>query len=88
MITEPAPLEALVQRFGRVNRRGRTGVVPVHVLTHSIDDEMVYDADLVSRAISILKHYEDPGDLTFVHSFAMFIINEHSKKVNKTYAQN
>jgi len=59
IITEPAPLEALVQRFGRVNRQGQKGVVLVRVLTHSIDDGMVYDARLVSRAISILKHYED-----------------------------
>lgn len=54
IITEPAPLEALIQRFGRVNRRGKKGIVPVRVLTQSISDEKVYDADLVSRAVSLL----------------------------------
>lgn len=55
IITEPAPLEALIQRFGRVNRRGKKGIVPVRVLTQSIDDERVYDADLVSKAVDVLR---------------------------------
>ena len=55
IITEPAPLEALIQRFGRVNRRGKKGIVPVRVLTQSLDEEKVYDADLVSKAVNILR---------------------------------
>jgi len=35
IISEPAPLEALIQRFGRVNRRGKKGIVPVRVVTES-----------------------------------------------------
>jgi CRISPR-associated endonuclease/helicase Cas3 len=54
IITEPAPLEALIQRFGRVNRRGRKGIAPVRILTQSIDDEKVYDGNLVSRGVGIL----------------------------------
>lgn len=54
IITEPAPLEALIQRFGRVNRRGKKGIVPVRILTRSIDGEKVYDPDLVSRAMNVL----------------------------------
>ena len=55
IITEPAPLEALIQRFGRVNRQGKKGIIPVRVLTKSIDDEKVYDQDLVSNALKILR---------------------------------
>lgn len=55
IISEPAPLEALIQRFGRVNRRGKKGIVPVRILTQSVDDEKVYDGELVSRAVSILS---------------------------------
>lgn len=55
IITEPAPLEALIQRFGRVNRRGNKGIVPVRVLSQSIDDEKIYNGDLVSKAVSILR---------------------------------
>jgi len=55
IITEPAPLEALIQRFGRVNRQGKKGTVSVRILTQSIDDEKVYDQDLVSKSVDILK---------------------------------
>jgi CRISPR-associated endonuclease/helicase Cas3 len=55
IITEPAPLEALVQRFGRVNRAHRKGVVPIRVLTESLHDEKVYQRELTARGLSILK---------------------------------
>jgi CRISPR-associated endonuclease/helicase Cas3 len=55
IITEPAPLEALVQRFGRVNRARRKGVVPVRVLTEHLNDEFVYAAELTARGLAILQ---------------------------------
>lgn len=59
IITEPAPLEALIQRFGRVNRRGTKGIAAVRVLTDSVTDEKVYDPSLVSRAVSILRRNDN-----------------------------
>jgi len=55
IITEPAPLEALVQRFGRVNRARRKGIVPVRITTKSLHDEKVYDPELMARSLSILR---------------------------------
>lgn len=40
--SDPAPLEALLQRFGRVNRRGRKGICPVHVFREPSDGQGVY----------------------------------------------
>ena len=34
LFTDPAPLEALLQRFGRINRLGRRPPAPVHVFRH------------------------------------------------------
>jgi len=53
--TEPAPLEALIQRFGRVNRRRKLdGVAPVHVFTEPTDGQHIYDETLVKRTLAIL----------------------------------
>jgi len=54
IFTEPAPLEAILQRFGRVNRRGTHGVVPVHVLQGPLDGQHVYDPVLVERSFRVL----------------------------------
>lgn len=40
--TEPAPLEALLQRFGRVNRAMKKGICPVYVFTQPSDGQGVY----------------------------------------------
>lgn len=49
LYTDPAPLEALVQRFGRVNRRRRTRLRDVFVMTAIPEGSPVY-ADQVVRA--------------------------------------
>jgi CRISPR-associated endonuclease/helicase Cas3 len=55
IVSEPAPLEALAQRFGRVNRRGRLSEAPVYVLTRPEDGQMVYRDDLVRNTIAVLR---------------------------------
>ena len=56
IITEPAPLEALIQRFGRVNRFGKKGIVPVNILdTPSEGSLKIYDSRLIETAIHLLS---------------------------------
>jgi CRISPR-associated endonuclease/helicase Cas3 len=58
--TDPAPLEALVQRFGRVNRRRKQkDLAPVHVFLTPDDGQGIYDESLVARTLSILKREQD-----------------------------
>ena len=62
--TEPAPLEALVQRFGRINRRRKQkDLAPVHVFRQPDDGQKIYDPELVQRTLSILeREHEHPID--------------------------
>ena len=62
--TEPAPLEALIQRFGRINRRRKQkGLAPVHVFRQPDDGQKIYDPELVQHTLSILeREHEQPID--------------------------
>lgn len=54
--TEPAPLEALVQRFGRINRRRKMdGLATVNVFSLPDDGQIIYDARLVAETLKILR---------------------------------
>lgn len=56
--TDPAPLEALLQRFGRINRRREQrapNYAPVHVFRQPVEDKRPYDIRLIQRALRILE---------------------------------
>jgi CRISPR-associated endonuclease/helicase Cas3 len=56
IVSEPAPLEALAQRFGRVNRRCRQRLARVHVLRQGgPHDGLIYDSELVGRTLRLLE---------------------------------
>ncbi|NMC06822.1 MAG: CRISPR-associated helicase Cas3', partial [Candidatus Lokiarchaeota archaeon] len=57
---EAAPIDAMIQRMGRVNRQGESRVdvttLPnVHVFTKREYDGLIYDKDVVSRSIEHLR---------------------------------
>lgn len=55
LFTEPTPLEALVQRFGRVNRGRRPPSCDVHVLSAPLDGQGIYTEAYVTGALQILR---------------------------------
>jgi CRISPR-associated endonuclease/helicase Cas3 len=55
IFTEPAPLESLIQRFGRVNRGRRYASCDVHVVTEPLDGQGVYEQDYVAGSLRILQ---------------------------------
>lgn len=57
--TDPAPLEALIQRFGRINRRRLREFSPVCVFTEPADGQGIYEDDLVQEALTVLKRHTD-----------------------------
>ncbi len=62
LYSDPAPLDALIQRFGRVNRRGtRLTLAPVHVFstpTGADDRHPVYNPALVQASLDVLRAHD------------------------------
>jgi len=57
--TDPAPLDALIQRFGRVNRALKKGIVPVHVFREPCDGQHVYRDVIVQKTLDVLEKHQD-----------------------------
>jgi CRISPR-associated endonuclease/helicase Cas3 len=54
--SDPAPLEALVQRFGRINRRRlQSDLAPVFVFRQPDDGQKIYDQALVQETLRVLE---------------------------------
>lgn len=93
IFTEPAPLEALLQRFGRVNRLGRLGLIqlaPVHVFYEPADGQHIYDELMVQRTLEVIAHADDkPVDESQVAAwlaeiYTAKILDEWTKKFEKS----
>lgn len=56
LYTEPAPIDALIQRLGRVNRRGIRGIAPVYIFSKGSDkDKYFYDSDRIATTLEALS---------------------------------
>lgn len=61
LFTQVAPIDALVQRFGRVNRQGLKGLVPVYIFQADEGSAKVYGEETLEDAWNLLRAVEPPG---------------------------
>ncbi len=52
---ENAPIDALIQRFGRVNRAGKKGIVPVYLFEQIIGKTPFYDKEVLQKTWQVLS---------------------------------
>lgn len=61
--TEPAPIDALIQRFGRVNRKRNKGFCPVNVFKDANEnDKYIYNPELIKRTIEVFEKLLSEGN--------------------------
>jgi len=58
MFTQVAPVDALVQRFGRVNRKGLKGLVPIYIFQAGEGSSKVYGEKTLENAWNLLRTVE------------------------------
>ena len=56
-LTEPAPIDALIQRFGRVNRYGHRAPEPVIVATKQVNKYEIYPEEITEKTLRELKKF-------------------------------
>lgn len=79
MITEAAPLDSLIQRFGRVNRKRSIETIgkfkPIHVIAPGTNT-LPYEKEIVQRSFAELPEH-----------FELFEENEVQSKLDKVYSK-
>lgn len=74
LYTEVAPLDALVQRYGRINRKGDKRLSEIHIYN---DTSNVYEPELIQRTIETLKEImRNDAGIVYEHK-----VNEYLDKV-------
>ncbi len=65
LYSEPAPIDALLQRFGRINRERKKGICTVKICTISgKNDHFIYPTAIVKKTLDVLKDIDTLSEST------------------------
>lgn len=88
--TEPAPIDALLQRFGRVNRKRERGISPCVIFKESNKtDFYIYDKDVISRTLEVFSKAKNDGivDESILQKYIDFVYPSWSEEQEKDFKQ-
>jgi CRISPR-associated endonuclease/helicase Cas3 len=86
--TEPAPIDALLQRFGRVNRKRERGISPCVIFKESNKtDFYIYDKDAISRTLEVFSKAKNNGivDESILQEYIDFVYPSWSESQEKDF---
>jgi CRISPR-associated endonuclease/helicase Cas3 len=82
--TEAAPVEAIAQRAGRVNRRGRHPDGPVEVRVHAVPSARPYEEAAVAAALDALGDYD--GELVSEQAIDDWLRHAYATQWGRSWA--
>ena len=74
--TEPAPIDAILQRFGRVNRKRGKGISKCYIFKeNNKSDFYIYDKEVIERTLEVFDKSENNGivDESILQSYIDFV---------------
>lgn len=87
LFSEPAPLDALIQRFGRVNRKRSKGICDVFVCTKGGEnDHFIYEKSVVEKTLKLLKSVNNFQE-TELQNYLNFVYPKWSKEQEKKFEE-
>lgn len=80
--TEPAPIDALIQRFGRVNRRRRKGICSCYVFRErNKADKYIYKSqEIIDRTLEALSRFDEFVDEKRLQEAIDFVYPDWNEK--------
>lgn len=86
LYTEPAAIDALIQRFGRVNRRNLKNIAPVRVCRIGSEyDKYFYDQDRIARTLAVLQQEEELTELRVSELVEAVYADGYNAKEQETF---
>ncbi len=88
--TEPAPIDALLQRFGRVNRKRERGISPCVIFKESNKtDFYIYDKNFISRTLEVFSKAKNDGivDESILQEYIDFVYPSWNEEQEKDFKQ-